>query len=547
MAAQVIDRAVDQILGHLVNDAFTGQPRQFLTHQAEKTRAGYDDQMLVFPVATSEIETPGNTAGELAGPLGAGIALTTDGMPCAANAFIGPARTFAAEIPHVLVGGRIGDMGHLTRAGPQAVCIVEHGIGLIGHEYPDRHRLDSRSLSQLVLRTLRAPHEPRNAGNLHASLLTPAVWNGYPRGFPPKPNCMNTATLRLLPLVLLAAVLLAACSEKKDAAAGEPRRTPITVTQARKDRVEAVERSVGRLEATAAPALAAETSGRVVRLLVDGGSVVRKGQVLAELDGEPQRLAVASARANVDRLEALLGNQTRTVKRYQELRSKAVSESMLEDAMSQQSARQAELADARARLAEAQYRLQRTQIRSPVDAVVERRLISVGDFVSPGMPVVTIVGKGSLRAVLPFPERLSGQLVPGQAVTLEQPARPDSRIEGTITEVRPMVGTNNRALEVLVQMPRGNDWPPGGTVSARVVIAARDGVVVPTAAVVRRPTGEVVYVVSGDKAAERKVTVGVRTSETAEILTGLDGTETVVLSGAGFLTDGALVAARKTP
>jgi RND family efflux transporter MFP subunit len=358
---------------------------------------------------------------------------------------------------------------------------------------------------------------------------------------------MNTAILRLLPLALFAAVQLAACSDKKDASASEPRRTPITVAQARKDRVEAVERSVGRLEATAAPALAAETSGRVVRLLVDGGSVVRKGQVLAELDGEPQRLAVASARANVDRLEALLGNQARTVKRYQELRSKAVSESMLEDAMAQQSAREAELADARAKLAEAQYRLQRTQIRSPVDAVVERRLISVGDFVAPGMPVVTIVGKGSLRAVLPFPERLSGQLVPGLAVTLEQPARPDSSLEGTITEVRPMVGTNNRALEALVQMPRGNDWPPGGTVSARVVLAARDGVVVPTAAVVRRPTGEVVYVVNGEKAAERKVTVGVRTSETAEILTGLDGTETVVLSGAGFLTDGALVAARKTP
>ena len=91
----------------------------------------------------------------------------------------------------------------------------------------------------------------------------------------------------------------------------------------------------------------------MVRLLVDGGSVVKKGQVLAELDGEPQRLAVASARASVERLEALLANQQRTVKRYQELRSKAVSESMLEEAVAQQSARQAELNDARARLAEA--------------------------------------------------------------------------------------------------------------------------------------------------------------------------------------------------
>jgi len=196
--------------------------------------------------------------------------------------------------------------------------------------------------------------------------------------------------------------------------------------------------------------------------------------VLAELDGEPQRLAVASARASVERLEALLANQSRTVKRYEELRSKAVSESMLEEAVAQQSAREAELNDARARLAEAEYRLDRTRIRSPADAIVERRLISVGDFVSPGTPIVTIVGVDRLRAVLPFPERLAGQLRAGLAVTLDQPARPGASLTATIAEVRPMVGTNNRALEALVDLPPGADWPPGGTVTARVVLASRE-------------------------------------------------------------------------
>jgi RND family efflux transporter MFP subunit len=222
-----------------------------------------------------------------------------------------------------------------------------------------------------------------------------------------------------------------------------------------------------------------------------------------------------------------------------------VSESMLEEAVAQQSAREAELNDARARLAEAEYRLDRTRVRSPADATVERRLISVGDYVSPGTPIVTIVGKGQLRAVLPFPERLSGQLRPGLAVTLDQPARPGKPITGTITEVRPMVGTNNRAFEALVQLPADTDWPPGGTLNARVVLASRAGVVVPTASVVRRPAGEVVYVLSGEKVAERKVTVGIRDAKRAEILTGVEPGETVVVSGAGFLTDGALVAVRK--
>ena len=356
---------------------------------------------------------------------------------------------------------------------------------------------------------------------------------------------MNRRLFRLPFAVAACAVLAAGCGGQDKADAGAfVRKTPVTVAQASRQRVDAIETTVGRLEAIAAPALAAETSGRVVKLLVDGGSVVKQGQVLAELDGEPQRLAVASARASVERLEALLANQRRTVKRYQELRSKAVSESMLEEAIAQESAREAELNDARARLAEAEYRLDRTRIRSPVDAIVERRLISVGDFVSPGTPVVTIVGRDQIRVVLPFPERLSGQLRTGLAVTLEQPSRPGQPVAGTIAEVRPMVGTNNRAVEALVDLLAGTDWPPGGSVTARVVLASREGVVVPAGSVVRRPAGDVVYVVQDDKAVERKVTVGIRTDQVAEILSGLEAGATVVVSGAGFLTDGALVTVR---
>ena len=357
---------------------------------------------------------------------------------------------------------------------------------------------------------------------------------------------MNRRSVPAACALLLTVALAGGCSNGGDEdAKAAVRKTPVTTATAVRQRVDAVETTVGRIEATAAPALAAETSGRVVRLHVDGGSAVRKGQVLAELDGEPQRLAVASARASVERLEALLANQQRTVNRYQELRSKAVSESMLEEAIAQQSAREAELNDARARLAEAEYRLDRTRIKSPVDAIVERRLISVGDFVSPGTPVVTIVGREGIRAVLPFPERLSGQLRPGLDVTLEQPARPGEPVTGQVTEVRPMVGTNNRAVEVLVDLPGVSDWPAGGSVTARLVLASRDGVVVPAASVVRRPAGDVVYVLTDDKVAERKVTVGLRDVERAEILTGVEPGETVILAGAGFLTDGALVAVRE--
>jgi RND family efflux transporter MFP subunit len=218
---------------------------------------------------------------------------------------------------------------------------------------------------------------------------------------------------------------------------------------------------------------------------------------------------------------------------------------MLEEAIAQQTARQAELANAEAQLADAEYRLSRTRIRSPIDAIVERRLIAPGDFVVPGTPVVAIVGRDQLRANLPFPERLSGQLQPGLAVLLAQPTSSAESITGTVKEVRPMVGTNNRALEVIVELPPGTDWPPGGSVSARLVLANRESVVVPVECVVRRPAGDVVYVlVDGNRVAEREVTVGIRDRAVAEIVSGLQAGETVIASGAGFLTDGALVEVR---
>jgi RND family efflux transporter MFP subunit len=349
----------------------------------------------------------------------------------------------------------------------------------------------------------------------------------------------NSQPSPLAAVLVAASIVLAACGGGDKAP--PVRRTPITAAKAETRNVEAVETTVGRLEASAEPDVSAETAGRVMRIVADGGKRVKKGEVLAYLDDEVQRLAVTSARSNVERLQALLSNQQRTVKRYTELQTKAVSQSMLEEAVSAQTAREAELRDAQARLADAEYRLARTRIVSPVDAVIQRRLISEGDYVNVGTPLFAIIGQGMQRAILPFPERLAHELVRGLRLTLEQPANPGTKVEATITDVRPMVGTNNRAVEALADPPAGTNWPAGGSITARVVIASRKGVVVPPGAIVRRPVGDVVYVITDGKAAERKVLVGVRSVQYVEVLTGIKAGETVAVLGAPYLSDGALV------
>lgn len=336
-------------------------------------------------------------------------------------------------------------------------------------------------------------------------------------------------------------LLLAGCAGEEDAGPAE-RPTPVTLAEAEQRTVERVEISVGRLEANDAPEVAAETSGQVVRVHRDAGDRVAAGELLVELDSEPQQLAVNSAAAEVRRLQALLNNQRVRVTRLQNLAERqSVAQDQLDTAETEVESLGAQLDDARARLADAEFNLRRTRIVSPVDGEIQRRLVSAGDYVSPGRVLYELVAPGFLRAILPLPERLQDDLQEGQLVHLSLPARPDNRIESPISEIRPMVGTASRALELIVDLENPGGWRPGGSVTGRVILDRREGVVVPAQAVIRRPAGRVVYVVDGDRARQRTVTTGIQTNSSIEIVDGLQAGETVVVDGAGFLTDGALL------
>lgn len=322
----------------------------------------------------------------------------------------------------------------------------------------------------------------------------------------------------------------------------EERRTAVTVTDAETREVERLEISVGRLEANAAPAVAAETSGRVSRIHRDAGDAVEVGELLAELDGQPQRIAVSAAGADVRRLESLLENERRRVQRLVSLAERqSVAQDQLDEARTAVEGFDAQLDEARSRLDDAEYNLDRTRITSPVTGRVQRRHVSAGDFVSAGQVAFELVAPEALRALLPLPEHLQDRIEVGQAVRLSVPSRPDEVVEAEISEVRPTVGERSRAIELIVELDNPGNWRPGGSVTGHVVLERHEAVVVPPASLVRRPAGTVVYVVDGDKAFERVVQTGLRGADWVEIVDGLDGWENLVLDGAGFMSDEASI------
>ncbi len=288
--------------------------------------------------------------------------------------------------------------------------------------------------------------------------------------------------------------------------------------------------------------MAAETAGQVLRVYFDAGDRVERGDVLAELDAEIQQQAVNSASAEIRRLTALLENQRVRVDRLANLAARqSVAQDQLDEARTQVAALAAEIDEARARLGDARFNLARTRITSPVSGQIQRRLVSPGDFVSPGVVMFGLVAPDSLRALLPLPERLQDEVAIGQTVRFSLPGRPQERVESRVGEIRPMVGERSRAIELIVDLANPGGWRAGGSVNASIVLETRSGIVVPAHALVRRPAGEVVYVVEGNRARQRTVHSGLRLGDEVEILEGLDEGEVLVVDGAGFLTDGALL------
>lgn len=343
--------------------------------------------------------------------------------------------------------------------------------------------------------------------------------------------------------LLLAATFLTGCSVEKADAPPERPAVLITTTKVEARPVEELEQSLGRLESDVDPRIAAEVSGRVLSIMVQAGQAVRRGEVLAQLDAADYRLAVERASADLNRLEALAEQQQRQVDRYRTLvKENFFSINALDEVETQLAATRAQMIAARSGLAQARNNLDRTLIRAPAAGVIARRLVSVGDYIGAGNPLFELNTDQTLRVVMPFPEVLGSRLAVGQTLRLSAPTAPEIRLEAPITEIRPVIGSQNRAIEVLAEVRNPGGWRAGGSVTGEVVLKRREGaLVIPPLALVRRPAGSVVYVVTGDEAKERVVEVGVRSADFIEVVKGLEVGETVAVEGSAYLSDGAKV------
>ena len=342
----------------------------------------------------------------------------------------------------------------------------------------------------------------------------------------------------------------------------------------------------GTLAAREQSTLSAKLPGRLQTLAVDIGSVVRQGDILAQIEPRDYELrlqqavaALAQTRAalglpleseddrviieevnSVREAKAVLGESTKNRDRVLNLSKAGISSQSELDtvesnytvaltryqaALDEARTRQAALAQRRAECDLARKQLSDAALRAPFDGIVQARLARFGEYVAAGTPIVTLVKVDPLRLRLEVPERESAVVHTNQAVRLTIDG--DTNVyTGRIARLSPALNEQSRMLLVEADVPSRGVLRPGLFARANIIFNERDrGISVPANALITFAGIEKVVVVQDGKALEKTVSTGQRQSGWVEIVSGLAVGETVVLDPGGLRTGQSVTPANR--
>lgn len=346
--------------------------------------------------------------------------------------------------------------------------------------------------------------------------------------------------------MMLAFILLSACHKKVEDKALKSE-APVATVQSVKVTTQEMPRYLnltGSLIANQESDLAANAAGQVLKVFVERGTVVQRGQVLAQLDLRAAELGRSEAQANLEsvRQQQLLAKQE--CARAQGLFERGAMTQQEFDRLNSQcvtALASANAALARARLAD--KAVGDAAIRAPFAGLIGERFVSVGEYVQPASKIVHLLELDPLRLELTVSEQDIGSIAQGQSVQFSVATFPSKSFEGVIRYVGPSVRAQTRDLvvEALVRNP-GKALLPGMFATARVKVGMHALPMVPSAALRREETTDHLFVITeGGRLEERVVELGEAAGDAFSVLQGLQAGEQIVSPVTDRLVDGQRV------
>ena len=310
--------------------------------------------------------------------------------------------------------------------------------------------------------------------------------------------------------------------------------------------------ATGTIEPVTSVTVGTQVSGIVSKLFVDYNSVVKKGQVIAELDKTNLMSQLNTAKTQLATAQSQLNYQTANYKRYKTLFEKGlVAADDFDNAKLSYTQAKEQVASAKEEVQRAQTNLGYATITSPIDGVVLSKSVEEGQTVAASFstPELFTIAQDltNMQVVADVDEADIGDVKEGERVTFTVDAYPDDTFEGEVKQVRQEATTTNNVVtyEVVISAPNADlKLKPGLTANVTIYTAERKGVLsVPSKALRFTPQKETVgkmkivdvanaknkvWIIEGNSIVAHKVNIGMTDGTNTQIVGGIaEGTKVV--------------------
>ena len=310
--------------------------------------------------------------------------------------------------------------------------------------------------------------------------------------------------------------------------------------------------ATGTIEPVTSVTVGTQVSGIVSKLYVDYNSVVKKGQVIAELDKTNLMSQLNTAKTQLATAQSQLNYQTANYNRYKTLFEKGlVAADDFDNAKLSYVQAKEQVASAKEEVQRAQTNLGYATITSPIDGIVLSKSVEEGQTVAASFstPELFTIAQDltNMQVVADIDEADIGEVKEGERVSFTVDAYPDNTFEGEVKQVRQEATTNNNVVtyEVVIAAPNADlKLKPGLTANVTIYTAERKGVLaVPSKALRFTPQKETVgklkivdvtgaknkvWTIEGNSIVAHKVNIGMTDGTNTQIVGGIASGEKVV-------------------
>lgn len=303
----------------------------------------------------------------------------------------------------------------------------------------------------------------------------------------------------------------------------------------------------GTAKASEESVLSFRVSGEIIDIPVDVGTVIDRGQVLAQLDPLDYQLAVEGAAAELARTQARERNARANYDRVRQLyETRTASKTDLDNARADAEATKAQMVSKERDLALAQRQLDYTTLEAGTDGSIAEKLAEVKENVQPNQPVLKMVSGTQPEIDIQVPETMIGYITPGMLAVVKFGALDGQVLQAQVIKIGVATTGATTTFPVTLLVTDAERKVRSG-MTAQVVFLApgKASVRVPSVAVEADLEGSYVFLVENDVVVRQPVEVGELLGDEIEILSGLQGGEQVVVAGLKSLNAGQKVSIYK--